>query len=239
MTLPLVAVALLLAIRYVPAHVNEATEPVDNLGGILSVVLVGSLILAINFMPGAERADARRRAARRRAVAATIAFVLRQRRAQNPLYDLHVAARPTFWVAALAGIIVFGSLMGAAFINQQYLQNVLGYSTLEAGAAILPAVVFMVLVAPRSAKLVEAHGSRATLLAGQSLILARVRRACCCSGRRTSPYWKVALPLVLPRDRRRPRRHARLELADGLGAGDAASAWRRGRPTCSATSAAR
>ena len=36
---------------FVPAHVNETTEPVDNLGGILSVVLVGALILAINFAP--------------------------------------------------------------------------------------------------------------------------------------------------------------------------------------------
>ena len=34
-----------------PAHVNETTDPVDNLGGILSVVLVGALILAINFAP--------------------------------------------------------------------------------------------------------------------------------------------------------------------------------------------
>ena len=34
-----------------PAHVNEGTEPVDNLGGILSLVLVGALILAINFAP--------------------------------------------------------------------------------------------------------------------------------------------------------------------------------------------
>ena len=48
--------------------------------------------------------------------------------------------------------------MGAMFIGQQFLQNVLGYSTLEAGAAILPAAVCMVLVAPRSAKLVERHG---------------------------------------------------------------------------------
>ncbi len=39
----------------------------------------------------------------------------------------------------LAGIIVFGSLMGAMFIGQQFLQNVLGYSTLDAGLAILPA----------------------------------------------------------------------------------------------------
>ena len=37
--------------QLVPAHVNETTEPVDNLGGILSVVLVGALILAINFAP--------------------------------------------------------------------------------------------------------------------------------------------------------------------------------------------
>jgi len=52
------------------------------------------------------------------------------------------------------------------FIGQQYLQNVLSYSTVEAGAAILPAAIFMVIAAPRSAKLVEARGARFTLLAG-------------------------------------------------------------------------
>ena len=36
----------------------------------------------------------------------------RQRRARFPLYDLNIAGRPTFWVAAVAGIIVFGSLIG-------------------------------------------------------------------------------------------------------------------------------
>ena len=76
----------------------------------------------------------------------------------------------------MAGIIVFGSLMGIAFINQQYLQNVLGYDTLQAGAAILPAVIFMVLVAPRSAKLVHERGSRATLLLGQSILGSGLRR---------------------------------------------------------------
>ena len=39
-----------------------------------------------------------------------------------------------FWVAALAGIVVFGSLMGAIFVGQQFEQNVLGYSTLDAGS---------------------------------------------------------------------------------------------------------
>jgi EmrB/QacA subfamily drug resistance transporter len=169
-TLPLVAVALVMALVFVPAHVNEASDPVDNLGGILSVALVGALILAINFVPvpdeGALAAGLFVVAA-----AATIAFAIRQLRARNPLYDLRVAARRTFWVAACAGIIVFGALMAAAFVSQQYLQNVLGYSTLEAGAAILPAVLFMVLVAPRSAKLVDARGARFTLLLGYVFLL--------------------------------------------------------------------
>jgi hypothetical protein len=74
-------------------------------------------------------------------------------------------------VAACAGIIVFGSLMGAMFIGQQYLQNVLAYSTFEAGAAIIPAALMMVLVAPRSAAIVEARGARSTLLFGYVFVL--------------------------------------------------------------------
>ena len=164
-TLPLAVVAFLLAVRFVPAHVNETTEPVDNLGGILSALLVGALVLGINFASVPDKGTLAI-SLLIIAAAATAVFVIRQRRAQNPLYDLDVAARPTFWVAALAGIIVFGSLMGAMFIGQQYLQNVLGYSSLQAGAAIIPAAAVMVIVAPRSAKLVEARGARFTLLCG-------------------------------------------------------------------------
>src|SRR6185437_1193297 len=48
LTLPLAVVALSAALKLVPAHVNETTEPVDHPGGVLSIVLVGSLILGIN-----------------------------------------------------------------------------------------------------------------------------------------------------------------------------------------------
>jgi MFS transporter, DHA2 family, multidrug resistance protein len=164
-TLPLALVALVLAIRLVPSHVNETTGPVDNLGGILSVLLVAALVLSINF---AAAPDMGRLAVELAvlAVAAAAAFFFRQRHAPSPLYDLSVAGRRVFWVAACAGVIVFGSLMAAMFVGQQYLQNVLGYSTLEAGASILPGAAMMVLIAPRSAKLVESHGARFTLLIG-------------------------------------------------------------------------
>lgn len=170
-TLPLALLALYLAWRFVPAHVNETSDRVDNLGGVLSVVMVAALVLAINFapVPGAKAAAV---ALGLLALAATVAFVIRQRRAASPLYDLGVAGRRIFWVAACAGIIVFGSLMAAMFIGQQYLQNVLDYSTLDAGLAILPGAIGMVLVAPRSAHLVETRGARFTLLLGYAFCLA-------------------------------------------------------------------
>ena len=194
-TVPIAVAAFAMAWFVVPAHVSEGTEPVDNLGGILSVVLVGALILGINFavVPNAGALVVGLSVV---VVATLIAFVVRQRRANNPLYDLHVAARPTFWVAAVAGIIVFGSLMGAMFIGQQFLQNVLGYSTVEAGAAILPAAFMMVLVAPRSAKLVGSIGSRLTLLAGYLFVFLGFLTMLLL-WKEGSSYWQVALGYAL------------------------------------------
>ena len=194
-TLPLAVVALLLAFKLVPAHVNEGTEPVDNLGGVLSVLLVGALVIGINFaaVPSSGEIIAIMAGI---TIVAGVAFVLRQRRAANPLYDLDVAARPIFWVAACAGIIVFGSLMGSMFIGQQFLQDVLGYDTLDAGAAILPAAILMVLVAPRSAKMVGKYGARRTILTGYAFVLLGFL-AMLLLWKQDIPYWKVGLAYAL------------------------------------------
>ena len=178
-----------------PAHVNESTDPVDHPGGVLSVILVGSLILAINFA-AVPNAGTMAIGLGIVALAACGAFLIRERRAASPLYDLKVASRRIFWVAAVAGIIVFGSLMAAMFVGQQYLQNVLGYDALEAGAAILPAAALMVLIAPRSAKLVESHGARFTLLLGYLFCLLGfgVMFALWSD---SSPYWQVGLGYAL------------------------------------------
>jgi MFS transporter, DHA2 family, multidrug resistance protein len=194
-TLPLAAVAFVLAFLFVPSHVNETDDPVDNLGGLLSVLLVAALIGAINFAPVPNKGTLALGLGAV-ALASLVAFYIRQRKAANPLFDLAVAGRRIFWVAACAGTIVFGSLMGAMFIGQQFLQNVLGYSSLEAGASILPAAFAMVLVAPRSAKLVDTYGARFTLLTGYVF---------CLLGFLTmlllwddgAAYWRVALGYIL------------------------------------------
>ncbi len=190
-TIPIAAAGLVLSLVLVPAHVNEATEPVDNIGGVLSIFFVAALVLAINFAPEPGMST-RALVLAAVALAAGAAFFVRQRRAKNPLYDLKVAGRRPFWVAALAGIIVFGTLMGALFVGQQFLQNVLGYSTLKAGAAILPAAVFMVVSAPISARLILRFGSRITLLAGDVFCLLGFV-VMLVLWTETSHYWQVAL----------------------------------------------
>jgi EmrB/QacA subfamily drug resistance transporter len=191
LTLPLAVVAIVMAWILVPSHVNEGSEPVDNLGGILSLVLVGALILAINFAPVPNQTTLTVVLAII-AIVALLLFYVRQRRARNPLYDLTIAARPPFWVGACAGVIVFGSLMGAMFIGQQFLQNVLAYSTVDAGLAILPAAVFMVIVAPRSAKIIEAYGTRVSVLIGQAFVFAGFLWMLLL-WKEGIPYWKVGV----------------------------------------------
>ncbi|MEE3851481.1 MFS transporter [Gordonia sp. LSe1-13] len=170
-TLPLAVAALIGAWFLVPADDGDVAATPDNIGGVLSIVLVGATVLALNFAPLGNMVTAVL-VLTAVALVAAVAFVIRQLRVRVPLFDLRIARRRTFWVAAVGGIIVFGTLMGAMFIGQQFLQNVLGYSTLEAGAMIIPAAGAMVVVAPQSAKLVESMGSRFTLLVGYVFIVA-------------------------------------------------------------------
>src|SRR5277367_4282804 len=106
-TLPLTAVALAMELAFVPSHVSETTRRVDNVGGVLSVLFVAALVLAINFAP-TPNAEGLALGLASIAVVTGIAFFLRQHRAKVPLYDLHIAGRRILWVAACAGMIVFG-----------------------------------------------------------------------------------------------------------------------------------
>lgn len=190
-TLVLAVITLAMAWKLVPSHVNETTEPVDNWGGAASIVLVGSLVLAVNFAPTPGAGTLTLILAGITLVAGVL-FVWRQRRAGNPLFDLRIARRRIFWVAATGGMIVFGSLMGTLFVGQQFLQNVLGYSTFSSALAIVPAAAFMVLVAPLSAKLVDRLGSRFTLLAGYVFCLLGFLTMLLL-WQEGIPFWKVAV----------------------------------------------
>lgn len=192
---PPAVVAFLLVWKFVPAHVNESTEPVDNIGGILSVVMIAALVLGLSTIaaPGQFLSSLLMMGL---SLVVGAAFIVRQKRARNPLYDLNYASRRLFWVAAVSGMIVFGSLMGSLFVGQQFLQNVLTYSTLTAGIAVLPAAFMMMAVSPLSARLINALGSRDTLLIGTGcVVIAFVLMLVL--WREGTPYWQVGLAYAI------------------------------------------
>jgi MFS family permease len=168
---PIAATALVLVVLFVPSHVEESSDPVDHLGGVVATLAIAGIVLGIGtvFSPGQHASGGILLAG---GVLLLAVFLFRQARGRHPLYDLTVARRRMFWVPATGGTIVFGSLMGAMFVGQQYLQNILGYSSLQAGLSVVPAAVGLLLFAPLSARLVTTRGSRATMLLGYALVFA-------------------------------------------------------------------
>lgn len=170
LSVPLALIALGLVAWFVPAHVNESSKPVDHLGGALSAAGIAALVLGISFVfdPGQQTLGLSLIAA---SVVLIVLFGWRQRRAPEPLYDLSVARRRTFWAPAVAGTIIFGSFIGAMYVGQQYMQNVLGYEPLEAGLAVAPAALGLLVAAPFAARLVSRSGTRVSMTLGCGLVL--------------------------------------------------------------------
>lgn len=166
---PLAVIACLISWLFVPAHVGETDEPVDHVGGVLSLIGVLALVIAINLAPSPGEGSVALIAGAVAIVALAIFFIV-QRRSSSPLFDLRYAGRQTFWVAAVAGLVVFGTLMGGFYVGTQYVQLVLGYSTLTAGLVGIPAAVVMIFVAPLSAKAIARFGSRTALLIGYAFL---------------------------------------------------------------------
>ena len=225
--------------RYVPAHVNETTDPVDNLGGILSVAARRGARARDQLRAVPDDGHARARARRDRA---------RRRRSRSSSASAAPARRST--TSTIAGR---RDLLGRRVRRHHRLRVADGRDVRRPA---VPAERARLLDArgraPRSCRrpsamvLVRPALGEARRGARRALHPARrLRRSACsassrcsCSGRRTSPTGRSALGYALV----------------GVGVGFAgtpashsltgsvpvsAPAWRRARPTSSATSAAR
>ncbi len=167
-TTPLAAVVLGLALFVVPRRSGEHNGKVDHPGGVLSVLAVSSFVVMVVLLPQGITPVVLGLLATAAVTGAL--FVLRERHASEPLFDLKLAAAPTFWVAFVAGLVAFGALVGAVFIGQQFTQNVLGFDPLKAATMTLAMAAAMIASAPVAARLIGRFGTRLTLAAGLSAI---------------------------------------------------------------------
>jgi EmrB/QacA subfamily drug resistance transporter len=101
------------------------------------------------------------------AAALLVGFVAREARAENPLVSLRIfRSRNLSGANAIQALMVAG-MFGMFFLGALYLQQVLGFTSLEVGLAFLPVTAIIgTLSLGFSAKLILRFGARATLLPG-------------------------------------------------------------------------
>jgi EmrB/QacA subfamily drug resistance transporter len=97
------------------------------------------------------------------------AFAWWENRNPDAMLPMHFFRNMSFTGANLALAFVTFSLFGATFFMSQYLQTILGYSTLEAGVAGLPLALMLTFVASRSAFVAARLGNKYTVALGISI----------------------------------------------------------------------
>ena len=91
-------------------------------------------------------------------------------RGRNPMLDVSLFRNTTYTGANIVMLLVALAMFGVFFFVSLYMQNVLGYSAVQAGAAFLPMTVLIVLVAPVTGRLSDKYGSRWFLTGGLTLL---------------------------------------------------------------------
>jgi EmrB/QacA subfamily drug resistance transporter len=104
------------------------------------------------------------------AAVALAAFVLLERNQRAPMLPLELFRNRTFTGANSVILLVALAMFGVFFFVSLYMQNVLGYSAVETGAAFLPMTVLIVLIAPIAGRMTDRVGSRAFMTVGMTLL---------------------------------------------------------------------
>jgi predicted MFS family arabinose efflux permease len=104
------------------------------------------------------------------AVAGLGAFVLLELRQRLPMLDLALFRNRTFAGANSVMLLVGLAMFGVFFYVSIYIQNVLGYSPVQAGASFLPWTVLIILLAPQAGHLSDKIGPRPLVASGMVVL---------------------------------------------------------------------
>jgi len=169
--LPVAAVVLVVGMRHVP----ESRDPADS--GKLDVsgaalVTFGLIGLTYGLIEGPASGWGKpfTLIALALGVALLAGFVVRERRARAPLLRLSMFASAEFSAANVVTFVVYGALGGALFLLPIQLEQVAGYSAIEAGISLLPVTLIMLLLSARSGALAARIGPRLQMSVGPVVI---------------------------------------------------------------------
>lgn len=155
---PIVLLALPLALWLIPKGGATSTQPWDWFGSLLFMVGLVGVTYAIKTAGKPSPDWSTVGVALVVGVVFLIAFVRRQQRSVHPLLDFKLFRNPAFASAVVAALVASASLIGMELVFSQRLQLVLGYSPLEAGWAIVPLPLAAFVAGPIAGRLLPRLG---------------------------------------------------------------------------------
>ncbi|HZQ85332.1 MAG TPA: MFS transporter [Acidimicrobiales bacterium] len=192
---PVVLVALVAGRMFVPTSRDSTAPRLDLLGTVLASGGIGSMLYGIIEAPARGWGDQTVLVGFFAGVTALVAFVLWELHTDHPMLEVRFFRNRRFSGANIAVTLVFFAMVGSMYFMTQYLQFVLGYSAMSAGAALIPLALVMMIVAPRSARFTHAVGTKVVVATGLSVVAGAL--ALLSQARVGSPYAFIAVVLAL------------------------------------------
>jgi EmrB/QacA subfamily drug resistance transporter len=165
--LPLIAVTVALTVRSVDESRDpEAFHGIDWGGILLSAAGLGGPVFALIEQPSHGWGDPLVLIPLILGVACFVAFLVHEARARHPMLELALFRIRNFWVANLTTLAAYAGLIAGFFFIGLFLQQVGGYSPLEAGLATTPISLLLFALSPRFGRLASSTGPRLPMSVG-------------------------------------------------------------------------
>lgn len=166
-----IAIITLIAAYFLLKNVTELKNPkVDVLSIILSTLGFGGILYSFSVAGDVGFTNYQVYISLAIGIVALIIFILRQLKLEEPILEFRVFTYSLFTLSTVLSMIVFISMIGAAVILPFYLMNMLGFSPLYAGLALLPGGIIMGLMSPVSGNLFDRFGARGLSIIGYGLL---------------------------------------------------------------------
>jgi EmrB/QacA subfamily drug resistance transporter len=170
--LPLALAVAVVAARHVPESRDAADRdrPLDVAGSGLAVVALSGITYALIGAGDGSVSTAVVSVAGAAGVIALAAFVAVERMSSHPMMPLSMFASRQFTSANVVTFLVYGALGGTFFLLVVFLQQVLGYSPIAAGAATVPVTALMLVLSSRVGQVAYRIGPRLPMALGPIVV---------------------------------------------------------------------
>jgi EmrB/QacA subfamily drug resistance transporter len=168
--IPIVIMGLILGFLLVPESRDPRPSALDPIGALLSMAALGTLLWAVIEAPSHGWGSTSIVIGFLVGGFLLVLFFAWELNSTHPMLDMHFFENPRFSAASGAITLVFLSLFGTLFLLTQYLQSVLGFSTVKAGAVLLPQAITLMIFAPLSNVWVQRLGNKIVVTVGLLIV---------------------------------------------------------------------